>query len=127
MNKSLLIQNGVHLEDHEYQTIKLLLEFGFSIELIPVSLTKGVHTPDIIIDGVFWEMKSPTGGSKNTIKHTMQNAAHQARNIIIDLRRCKLPQETAINEIKYRFQLSKRIIHIMIITKDLKLIDLNSK
>lgn len=120
------IQNGVHLEDHEFQTVKLLLKYGYNIELIPASLTKGVHTPDIVIDGVYWEMKSPTGSSKNTIKHTMQNAAHQASNVIIDLRRCKLSQELAIKEIKQRYKLSKRIAHIIIITKELKLIDLRS-
>ena len=29
MGKGKLIQNGVHLQDHEYKTVKLFLEMGY--------------------------------------------------------------------------------------------------
>ena len=101
--------NGVHLAEHEYATIKLLLSLGYDIELIPTSQVKGMRTPDISINGVLWEIKSPTGNSKNTIKHTLQNASHQANNVIVDLRRCKLAEEQAIKDLEQRYRLSKRI------------------
>ncbi|MBQ7515010.1 MAG: hypothetical protein IJS96_01900 [Schwartzia sp.] len=46
-------------------------------------------TPDISIDGVLWEIKSPTGNSRHTMKHTLQKAAHQSNHVIVDLRRCR--------------------------------------
>lgn len=90
MGKGLLKQNGVHLKDHEYRTVKLFLEKGYGVELIPPSIIKGLQMPDIMIQGVPWEMKSPEGKGKRTIKNTVQNASHQSVNIIIDLRRCPI-------------------------------------
>jgi len=123
MGKGILKTNGVHLEDHEYATVKLLLSIGFNIELIPASQVKGMRTPDISINGVLWEIKAPTGNGKNTIKHTLQNASHQSNNVIVDLRRCKLNQDQAIKELEQRFNLSKRIRRMKIITNDEKIID----
>ena len=124
METGILKTNGVHLEEHEYATVKLLLELGYNVELIPTSQVKGMRTPDISINGVLWEIKSPTGNSKNTIKHTLQNASHQANNVIVDLRRCKLPEEQAIKDLEQRYRLSKRIRRMMIVTKEEKIIDL---
>lgn len=115
--------NGVHLADHEYSTVKLLMENGYDIELIPPSSIKGLRMPDIMINNVPWEMKSPTGNGKHTIKHNIQNATHQSNNIIVDLRRCGLPQDLAIRELEQRFELSKRLRNMMIITNDEKIID----
>ena len=121
--KGILKQNGVHLKEHEYDTVKLLLEAGFDVELIPASQIKGLRMPDIMLQGVPWEMKSPEGNGKNTIKNTFQNASHQSSNIIVDLRRTKLPEERTIKDMEGRFKLSKRIRRLKIITKEGKILD----
>lgn len=121
--KGTLTQNGVHLEEHEYKTIKLLLENGFDVQLIPPLRMEGVRTPDITLQGMEWEIKSPIGGGKRTIMNTVQKAAHQSRNIIVDLRRCKLEQKEAIKELETHFSLSKRIRRMKIITDDEKILD----
>ena len=59
--------NGVSLEKHEYATVLLLTEMGYDVELVPRSTREGEHTPDIIIDNVKWEMKSPTGETSITV------------------------------------------------------------
>jgi len=82
-----------------------------------------MNTPDIMFDGIVWEMKSPTGGGKYTIKHTVQNAKHQSSNVIVDLRRCKLQDEHAIRELKHHFELSKRLRRMKIITKSENILD----
>jgi hypothetical protein len=56
MNKGKLIQNGVHLEDHEYKTVKYLLNLGYDVELISPTLAKNVNSADILMGGVTWEM-----------------------------------------------------------------------
>ena len=123
MEKGTLKTNGVHLEKHEYETVKLLLMNGHNVELIPTSQVKGMRTPDISIDGVLWEIKSPTGNSKHTMKHTLQNAAHQSNHVIVDLRRCKMSPDNAAKELAYHFNLSRRIRRMIIITIDEKIID----
>lgn len=123
MEKGKLEQNKVHLQDHEWNTVKLLLENGYDISLIPPIEGERVKTPDMDMSGVIWEMKSPEGKSRNTIKHTFQNAGHQSSNLIIDLQRCKLTDEEALKDIQYHFNISKRIKRLKVVTKDKKILD----
>lgn len=91
--------------------------------LIPAVQVKGMNTPDIELDGVVWEMKSPTGGGELTIKHNLARAKRQSRNIIVDLRRCKLSDEQAVKDLLHHFRLSKRLRQMKIIKKDEELLD----
>ena len=127
MGKGILNSRGVHLQPHEYHTVKILLENGNDIELIPTSGTKGVQTPDFMMDGLSWEIKAPEGGSKNTIKHNIQNAAHQSENVILDLCRCKLDESFALKEAQHHYNLSKRIKRLKVITKSEEIIDLQKQ
>ena len=60
-----------------------------------------MKSPDLVINGEIWELKSPIGNSKNTIMNNFKNARKQSMNIIIDLRRCKLDERVAKARIKY--------------------------
>lgn len=121
--KGIFKQNGVHLKEHEWNTVKLLLNEGYNVELIPPVHIQGVKTADMSMNGVMWEMKSPQGGGKTTITHTIKHAVTQSTNIIIDLRRCKLDENQAIKEIERHFSLSKRIRRLKIITKNENILD----
>jgi len=71
-------------------------------------------TPDIIMHGVEWEIKCPTGSSKFTIQRQFQRATKQAKNIIIDTRHSKLDYEyiekAVHSEIKKRPHIKKIIL-----------------
>ena len=123
MGKGVLKNNKVHLEEHEFATVRFLLELGYDIELIPPSNIKGLRMPDIMMQNIPWEMKSPNGSGKNTIRHAMQNAGHQSSNVIIDLRRCKLPLVIAQKDLNYYFDISTRIRRMKVIVDDKKMID----
>lgn len=85
-----MITNGVVMEAHEYVTINVLLELGEDVELVKKSRTPHTKSPDIVMRGMDWEMKSPTGKTKRPIERIMHRAARQSENIIIDLRRTKI-------------------------------------
>lgn len=123
MEKGTLKQNGVHLKEHEYRTVKTLLENGYDVELIPVSTIKGLRMPDIMMQGIPWEMKSPQGDGRKQFKNTIQNASHQSQNIVIDLRRCKADEERALKELRHYFDLSKRLRKMMVILKNEEILD----
>ncbi len=118
-----LIQNGVHLKEHEYNTVKLLLENGYDVELIPPSNIPGLRMPDIMLQGVPWEMKSPQGSGKKLFKNTIQNASHQSQCIIVDLRRCGVDEEKALKELEHYFRLSKRLKKMKVIKKSQEILD----
>ena len=123
-NKGTIVPNGVVLEAHELATVVFFTELGYDIELIPRSNTEGIHKPDIRMDGLEWEIKAPKGEGKSLIKNTLQKAARQSGNVIIDLRRTKRYQDKCIAEINREFKLSSSLKRVKIITKSGKLIDI---
>ncbi len=125
MSRGILKQNGVHLEPHEWKTIKLFLEQGKNIELIPRSRTKGLHIGDFTMDGVLWEAKAPVGNGKKNVENILQTATTQSRNIIIDLRRSKMQEDIAIKAFQKEFHACKGIKRLKIITKDEHILDFN--
>ena len=123
MKKGKIIPNGVILEKHEYRTVLLFTEMGVDIELIPKSEKKGVHAPDIVMNGLRWEMKSPKGEGRYLMQNTIQKAVKQSRNVIVDLRRVKRSQERCLQELEKEFGSSKNLQKLKVITKSRKILD----
>ena len=123
MKKGKIIPNGVILEKHEYKTVLLFTEMGVDIELIPKSEKRGVHAPDIVMNGLRWEMKSPKGEGKYLMQNTIQKAVKQSRNVIVDLRRAKRSQERCLQELEKEFVSSKNMQKLKVITKSRRILD----
>jgi len=70
---------------HHFQTI---VKF-----LVPIDDYKR-KTADIVMLGVEWELKCPTGASRATIGNQFRRASKQAANIVLDTRRTKLDFDT---------------------------------
>ena len=119
-----IIPNGVVLKEHEMATVVLLTELGFNVELIPKSNQQGVRTPDVRIEGLLWEIKSPKGEGKSLMKNTVQKACRQSCNVIVDLRRVKRYQEKCLSELNREFEYSRSLKRLKIITKNGSIIDL---
>lgn len=115
--KGVIIPNGVVLKPNENATVVFLTEQGYNVELIPASNIKGIHTPDIIMDGLKWEMKAPIGEGKQLMENTIQKALKQSENIIVDLRHTKRHQIKCLRELEKQFRKTKRLKKLKIITK----------
>ena len=115
--QGVLTLNNIILEKHEMATVAFLLALGWDIELIPPSIIPGRKMPDIWMQGLQWEMKSPKYSTRSTIEHTFQSAAKQAENVIFDLRRVSGNEKIAITILERRFTQSKRIKRMLIINK----------
>lgn len=114
-------------EKHELETARFFAERGHDIEFIPPNYSPEVHTPDIIMDGVAWEIKCPKGKSKRTIENNFRKAAKQSRNIIIDLRRINLKENICITQIRRELQGRPYIKRLLIIKRNEELIDVTRK
>ncbi len=115
--------NGVVLKTHENATAVFLTEQGFDVDLIPPSNIEGVHTPDIEMDGLRWEMKAPLGEGNQLMENTIQRALKQSQNIIIDLRHTKRHQTKCLRELEKQFTSKKSLKRLKIITKSGKTLD----
>ena len=115
--------NGVSLEKHENETVVYFTNLGYDIELIPPSNTPKAKKPDFMMDGKAWEMKSPQGKSRVTVEHAFKRAAKQSENIIIDLRRTKIPTNQVKASLEKLFKASRRIRNLKVITREQELLD----
>ena len=121
--KGKITPNGVVLKTHENATAVFLTEQGFDVDLIPTSNIEGVHTPDIKMDRLKWEMKAPLGEGNQLMENTIQRALKQSQNIIVDLRHTKRHQAKCLRELEKQFLSKKGIKRLKVITKSGKTID----
>lgn len=123
MKKGRIIPNGVSLEKHENETVVYFTNLGHDVELIPPSNTPKAKTPDSMMGGKAWEIKSPQGKSRVTVEHAFKRAAKQSENIIIDLRRTKISTKESIVSVERLFKVSRRVRSLKVITRENKLLD----
>ena len=123
MKKGRIIPNGVSLEKHENETVVYFTNLGHDVELIPPSNTPKAKTPDSMMGGKAWEIKSPQGKSRVTVEHAFKRAAKQSENIIIDLRRTKISTKESIVSVERLFKASRRVRNLKVITRENKLLD----
>ncbi|HEV2403706.1 MAG TPA: hypothetical protein VGS08_05920 [Candidatus Saccharimonadales bacterium] len=107
---------------HEIDAAEILAEyFRANVEFIP---TTNRNTPDYLINGVLWELKSPQGTGKNNIQRQLQYASHQSANVIIHAGRSKMHSAKIRREVERQFRIIKSIRRLLFISKDGKIIEI---
>ena len=96
--------------------------FKSDIKFVPRSNQK---TPDFLINGLHWELKTPTGTGKYNIQHLLHSAVQQSKNIIVDARFSKMHITRVKNELKFHSSVTtKGIKHLLLIAKDKKIFEI---
>jgi hypothetical protein len=107
---------------YELTAAQLLAEyFKTDVEFISRSNHK---TPDFLISGVKWELKSPTGAGKRNVERQLQTGIKQSKNIVFDARRSKIHIARIRNVLNYQFRLAKSINRIVLIDKSKNVVEL---
>ena len=98
----------------------LLDYFKTDIKFVPRSNQK---TPDFLINGLHWELKTPIGTGKYNIQHLLHSAIQQSKNIIVDARFSKMHISRIVSELKRHSTLTtKGIKNLIVITKSKKIL-----
>ncbi|MDO4967507.1 MAG: hypothetical protein Q4E70_01950 [Candidatus Saccharibacteria bacterium] len=124
---SVIIPNSVkpRPSTKELSAADIMMEFFKSdVKIVRRSSNK---TPDFLIKGVYWELKSPTGSGKHNIQHNLQDAGAQSANVILDGRKSKIHPNRLKIEVNYQFQLIKKIKRLIFIDKNGKAVELFRK
>jgi len=82
-------------------------------------------TPDFLIDGTSWELKSPTGTGKYNVQHQIKAAAKQSSNVIFDARRSKIHMTKLRSEVARQFKYSKTVKRLLLIDKNASIFELS--
>jgi hypothetical protein len=100
---------------HEESAAAILaIYFGYDVLFIK---TGSRETPDVLIGGVEWEIKSPIGSTENNIQKNMREASRQSLNVVVDLRRSKLHQIRALGYVRIFVARHRRIHRVLVIEK----------
>jgi predicted ABC-class ATPase len=99
----------------------LALYFKSDVEFVARSNQK---TPDFLVNGYTWELKSPTGRSKHNIERQMKAGVKQSGNIILDARRSKIHISRIRSELHNQLKHRKAIKRLLLICKDKQIIEL---
>ncbi len=120
-------QLDVPPEKHEFDTAKYFAGLGKDIVFLKPSRIPNTHTPDILMDGVEWEMKAPTGASKRTIEDNFRKAVKQSKYIIFDLRIIKVPEKQCIAQLEKEFNARHYLKKLYVIRKNGDLLEYPKK
>lgn len=78
------------------------------VRFLAPNRTKGSKTPDLLMDGAFWEIKTIEKLGKYTIEHAGRVGVKQAHNLVFDLRKLSITLEKkAVATIKKNFSMTK--------------------
>lgn len=111
----------------EFEVAKFFARQGKDVVFIPPSAIPNQHRPDILMDGVEWEIKCPVGSSKRTIENNLRKALTQSHNVIFDLRHMKLSEKEGTAKLNKEYQNNPQLRKLYIIRKDGTVIYYNSK
>jgi hypothetical protein len=95
--------------------------FKADVEFI---LRSNQKTPDFLVLGVKWELKSPTGTGKYNIQHQIKTAAKQSANVIFDARRSRMHIAKIRNEVNHHFKHTKAVRRLILIDKNKNVVEL---
>lgn len=87
--------------EQEREVAAVLSEkYGKTVEFVPqVMHPQGIQTPDYMIDGDRFDLKSPTGRGKNLLYGMLAKKKRQSPNFIFDITGCPLSEEDIIRQI----------------------------
>ena len=105
-------------EQSEFEAAKYFAALGKDITFIRPSSIPNQHRPDILMDGVEWEIKCPVGDSKRTIENNMRKAIKQSHNIIFDLRHMRQSEKKSIAKLDKEFKINSQLRKLYVIKKD---------
>ncbi|MDR2600034.1 MAG: hypothetical protein LBC73_07135 [Oscillospiraceae bacterium] len=101
------------LASHYQTTVKFI---------VPVDDYKR-KSADIMMLGVEWEIKSPTGDSKSTIRNQFRRASKQSKNIIIDIRRTNLRYKSIEKEVLFQIKERPYLKKVIIVDRSEKVLE----
>ena len=99
-----------------------LIELGLNVKFLRANRSSGGTTPDIEIDGIKWEIKTPRKSKENTLDHAMKKGLKQSENLVFDLRKLKNTGIQANRKLKKEFDRTKKWKRLWVISKEGRLL-----
>ena len=110
---------------HELRCAKAIASAGHCVEFLARMEGYKVKTPDLVVDGVMWELKSPETSNLKSLQRVLRRAGSQSRNVIIDTTRATKLSDAAIEkELRRLLPLTKSVKRIIMVAKGGNIVDI---
>lgn len=118
-----------HSEHEKAVAHALASKYGKHVELVPtVNYPGGIQTPDYLIDGARYDLKSPTGQGKYLLKGMVARKERQAPNFILDITNCPLSLEEIERQINTIFASRQtEFVEKIVVMKNLVILKVHSR
>lgn len=123
----IVIPHGIDVWHHELLTANALAGAGYTVEFLTNKSVRYVKSPDVLIDGQKWEMKSPKADKLSAVERNLKRATKQSGNIIIDSHRMSKVHDSSIQKLlaqKYKQQ--KTIKRLLFVNRKRQVIDIST-
>jgi hypothetical protein len=117
---------GLNVWPHEQLMADILAAAGHVVEFLPATDKKGSYTPDVLLDGVRWEFKSPKSAKIDAIERNLKRGTRQSVRLVISSHRIKrLPDKAIEREITIKMRANKKLEAVKFINRHGKIIDIS--
>lgn len=105
-------------EPHEIEVAWILARhYSTVVEFLrPVEGYK-LKTADLVMNGVIWELKSPTGKGRTTVPNQFKRGTKQSKHIIFDARRTRLDEDSVLMQVRREARMRKSVKAVLFISK----------
>ncbi|MCL2451984.1 hypothetical protein FWD20_03945 [Candidatus Saccharibacteria bacterium] len=118
---------GLNVWPHESIMADILADAGHIVEFIPPKNKRGEYTPDVFIDGVPWEIKSPRSNKLSAVQRNLNRGKRQSSRIVFTSKRIKrIPDKAIQRELLTQLNINKEIVEIKFINRRGEIIDIKS-
>ena len=118
--------SGLNVWPHEMWEADILAAHGHIVEFIPISNNEYETTPDVLIDGEKWEIKSPQGSLKS-VERNLKKARWQSDSILFVSKRMKqIPDKAIERELRKWSNEINNIRRVKFINRRSKIVDIKT-
>lgn len=104
-------------------------KYGKHVEFVPqIMVPQGIRTPDYLIDGERFDLKAPTGRSKDLFYNVVSKKRKQASNFVFDVTNCPLSEDEIRKQVEaLYFSRHTRFIDMIVIMKNGEILKVYSR
>ncbi len=104
-----------------------LAQAGYVVEFLPTKDIKDTKSPDILMDGEKWELKTPKTDKLSAIERNLKRATKQSGNVVIDSHRLRKIHDSSVQEFLVRkFSQQKTIKKLLFVNRKHQVIDISN-
>jgi hypothetical protein len=122
-----LIPANANVWKHELTTAQALALNGHTVTFLTTEQGTSKKSPDIVMMGQKWEIKSPRTDKLSGIERNLKKATKQSGNIIIDSHRLSSMHDVTLQRFLIKmFKQQKTITRLILINKKRQVIDIGA-